>query len=712
MNDSSFLGLVQNVSLLLAVAFIFDVVTARRHTGQTSFQEIIVGLVLGAIGIIIMLTPWTFKPGIVFDTRSVLIGISGLFFGSFSVVITMAMTVAFRFYLGGTGAWTGSAVILASGLIGIAWRYYRRRSLADISWRELYLFGMVIHLVMLATMFPLPMETALRVLSNISLPVLVIYPPGTALLGTLMVYRLRREQAEDERNKLLSWQKGINIIQRSLLAPAKLEEKLRVVTDSIVSLFDADFSRIWLIRPGDLCEQGCVHADVHEEPHICRYRDRCLHLLASSGRYTHLDGKIHRRVPFGCYKIGLIASGDDHKFLTNNVENDPRVHDREWARELGLVSFVGYQLSVPGGKTLGVLALFTKHPISPPEDAILDSLSSTVALVIQRDTAEKSLRESEEKYRLLFDNAGDAIFVADVEARILSVNPLACEQLGYTHAELMSMTIDRVDSPAEASNVPDRITQLMENGHLTFETVHQSKDGLFLPTEVNARRITWDGQPAILSVCRDITSRKLAEEKLKQALEKLRRNLVGTIHAMSLTIEARDPYTSGHQGRVSSLARVIAQEMGLPDDTVDAIRMAGTIHDIGKISVPAEILSKPTRLSNIEMDLLKVHPQTGYDILKVVELPSPIAEIVLQHHERLDGSGYPQGLKGDEIHLEAQILAIADIVEAMSSHRPYRPALGIDAALEEIEKNKGILYHPEIVKVCVRLFREKGFKLD
>jgi len=153
-------------------------------------------------------------------------------------------------------------------------------------------------------------------------------------------------------------------------------------------------------------------------------------LLASSGRYTHTDGKIHRRVPFGCYKIGRIASDDDHRFLTNDVQNDPRVHDREWARELGLVSFVGYQLRVPGGKTLGVLALFAKHPISSREDAILDGLSSTIALVIQRDVAEKSLRESEEKHRLLFDSAGDAIFIHDTQARILAANLLACEQLG------------------------------------------------------------------------------------------------------------------------------------------------------------------------------------------------------------------------------------------------------------------------------------------
>ncbi|MDD3845669.1 MAG: LytS/YhcK type 5TM receptor domain-containing protein [Syntrophorhabdaceae bacterium] len=709
MNDSSFLGLVQNAALLLAVAFIFDAAATKWHAGQTLFKQVIVGLALGAIGIIIMLTPWTFKPGIVFDTRSVLIGISGLFFGSFPAVITMAMTAAFRFYLGGTGIWTGVAVILVSGLTGIAWRYFRRRSLAEISWGELYLFGMVIHLAMLATMFTLPMDTALRVLSNISLPVLVIYPLGTALLGTLMANRLRREQAEDERNKLLSWQQGVNLLQQSLLAPAALEEKLRAVTDSIVSLFGADFSRIWLIQPGDLCEKGCVHADVHEGPHICRYRDRCLHLLASSGRYTHTDGKIHRRVPFGCYKIGRVASDDDHKFLTNDVQNDPRVHDREWARELGLVSFVGYQLRVPGGRTLGVLSLFAKHPISSPEDAILDGLSSTVALVIQRDIVERSLLNSEEKHRLLFDSAGDAIFIHDTRARILAVNPLACEQLGYTYEELMSMTVDQVDSPGEASHAPDRIARLMDQGHLTFETVHQRKDGSLIQIDVSAQRITWDGQPAMMSICRDITSRKLAEEELKRTMEKLRKSLVGTIHAMSLTVEARDPYTSGHQIRVSNLARVIAQEMGLPNDTVDTIRMAGIIHDIGKISIPAEILSKPGKLTDIEFSLIKAHPQSGYDIIKNTELPHPIAEIVLQHHERMDGSGYPRGLKGGQILLESRIISVTDVVEAMASHRPYRPGLGIDAGLEEIEKSKGILYDADAVDACLRLFREKGF---
>jgi putative nucleotidyltransferase with HDIG domain len=181
---------------------------------------------------------------------------------------------------------------------------------------------------------------------------------------------------------------------------------------------------------------------------------------------------------------------------------------------------------------------------------------------------------------------------------------------------------------------------------------------------------------------------------------------------LSSTVETRDPYTAGHQRKVSNLARTIAQEMGLSSDTVDIIRMAGIIHDIGKISVPAEILSKPGKISDVEMKLIKVHSKSGYDILKDVGLPYPIAEVVIQHHERLDGSGYPQGLKDSQILLEARIISVADVVEAISSFRPYRPGFGIDVALEEIEKNKGILYDAEVVEACLKLFREKGFGFE
>lgn len=208
----------------------------------------------------------------------------------------------------------------------------------------------------------------------------------------------------------------------------------------------------------------------------------------------------------------------------------------------------------------------------------------------------------------------------------------------------------------------------------------------------------------------DISERKKAELGLQTSVEKLRKALAGTIQAMALTVETRDAYTAGHQRRVTNLARTIAQEMGLSENEVDGIRMAGVIHDLGKISVPAEILSKPGKLSPLEFSLIKTHPQTGYDILKGIDFQWPIASIVLQHHERLDGSGYPHGIMGKEIMKEARILAVADVVEAMSSHRPYRATLGIDAALEEVINNKDTLYDAEVVITTVDLFTKKDFQ--
>ena len=181
---------------------------------------------------------------------------------------------------------------------------------------------------------------------------------------------------------------------------------------------------------------------------------------------------------------------------------------------------------------------------------------------------------------------------------------------------------------------------------------------------------------------------------------------------MATVVETRDPFTSGHQKKVADLAYAIAQEMDLSSDTMEGIRIAGVIHDIGKISVPAEILCKPAKLSVIESNIVRAHSQTGYDILKEIEFPWPICKMVLQHHERLDGSGYPHGIEGNQILLEAQIIAVADVVEAITFHRPYRPALGIDVALEEIEKNKGILYDARVAEACVKLFREKRFSFE
>jgi HD-GYP domain-containing protein (c-di-GMP phosphodiesterase class II) len=195
-------------------------------------------------------------------------------------------------------------------------------------------------------------------------------------------------------------------------------------------------------------------------------------------------------------------------------------------------------------------------------------------------------------------------------------------------------------------------------------------------------------------------------------LEQTRDSLHDTVQAIAATVEMRDPYTAGHQRRVADLAAGIAGEMGLAHERIYAIHLAGIVHDLGKISIPAEILSKPGRLSPIEYTLVKQHPQTGYDILKGIEFPWPLAQFVLQHHERMDGSGYPQGLKGGEILLEARILAVADVIEAIASHRPYRPSVGLDAALEEIAAHRGTLYDTAVADAALRLFREKNYRIN
>jgi putative nucleotidyltransferase with HDIG domain len=237
------------------------------------------------------------------------------------------------------------------------------------------------------------------------------------------------------------------------------------------------------------------------------------------------------------------------------------------------------------------------------------------------------------------------------------------------------------------------------------------KDAALIDIGVHGTLAAYGGKPAIVGLLQDITARRKAEEQAKRYVGQLEKAMFGTIDAVTAMVDLRDPYTSGHQRRVGELAGAIGAEMGLDEDAVKALRVIGRIHDIGKISVPAEILSKPGKLTKAEFEIIKSHAQQGYDILKSVEFPWPVAEAVLQHHERLDGSGYPQGLKGDAISLAARIIAVADTIEAMGTHRPYRPALGLEPALKEIEEHSGRRYDAKVVAACLQLFRGKGYAL-
>ena len=236
--------------------------------------------------------------------------------------------------------------------------------------------------------------------------------------------------------------------------------------------------------------------------------------------------------------------------------------------------------------------------------------------------------------------------------------------------------------------------------------------GAFDPEEVRLLEELAGGVSFGIWSLRTDRERQRAEAEVQHSLEKVKKALDGTVLAVANTVEMRDPYTAGHQRQVAQLAAAIAQEMGFPPERVEGMRVLGCLHDIGKIAIPAEILSKPGRISAMEFTLIQDHPRVGYEIIKDIDFPFPLAEGILQHHERLNGSGYPQGISGPDIILEARILGVADVVEAMASHRPYRRSLGIDQALEEISRNRGILYDPEVVDVCLKLFLEKGFSFS
>ena len=325
-------------------------------------------------------------------------------------------------------------------------------------------------------------------------------------------------------------------------------------------------------------------------------------------------------------------------------------------------------------------------------------------VITERKRAEEELRLKER----MLDGASDSIFLHDIDGHFIYMNEAAYKSRGYEKEELLAKDIFALPTPEYAATREERLSELLEKGELIFESAHLRKDGSIMPVEIQARVFDLEDRQLILSAARDITERKQAET----GLDKLRQALHGTVMALANTVEIKDPYTAGHQRRVAQLTCAMARELGWSPDRVEGIQVLCFLHDMGKIAVPAEILNKPGKISPTEFSLIKVHPQVGYDILKDIAFPWPVAQGVLQHHERLDGSGYPSGLTAGEISPEAKILAVADVVEAMASHRPYRPALGIDQALEEITRNRGKLYDPEAVDVCVRLFTKKDFRFD
>jgi len=329
----------------------------------------------------------------------------------------------------------------------------------------------------------------------------------------------------------------------------------------------------------------------------------------------------------------------------------------------------------------------------------------------ERREAMGGLVESEKRFKELAELLPAVIVETDSNDKITFANHTFYKLTGYLFKDVNNgMYVYRIIVPEERVNFQENLKT--HNGRSTSEYTVLKKNGDIYPVIMYCNDI-YNGDNKRIGyriVMVDITERKRAEYKIEESYKRLQKTLNDTINTLASIIENRDPYTSGHQKKVAYLAINISEELGLSDEETEALGTAAMVHDIGKITIPASILSKPGKVSDVEYKLIKTHSRTGYEIIKNIEFPYPIEKIILQHHERLDGSGYPLGLKDKDIMLGAKILAVADVVEAMSSHRPYRPALGINKALEEIDNNKGILYDTNVVEACKNLFTKKKFE--
>jgi len=355
---------------------------------------------------------------------------------------------------------------------------------------------------------------------------------------------------------------------------------------------------------------------------------------------------------------------------------------------------------------------------------VVVSMGEDIAILAQditeRKQAEEALRVSEARYRLLAEHTTDVIRLLDMDLKTTYLSPSAEKLRGFTLREMVEIPLERQLTPESLRTAYAVLSEELPrveanpgyNPIIILDLEYYYKDGTTVWTESKFSLIRDENGRAVsvLAEARDITKRKAVEEKLLKSYESLEKTLNGAVDTMVKIVELRDPYTAGHQHKVAELATAIAREMMLEETQIGQLRTAAVIHDIGKIYIPSDILSKPGKLSDLEFALIRTHAKYGYDIVKGMDFPCVVAQTILQHHERLDGSGYPNQLKGEYLLLEAKILAVADVVEAMASHRPYRPALGIDKALEEISKNKCKLYDPDVVDACLEIFASGKFE--
>lgn len=817
MFESSLHQLIDNAAILLVTALIFDFTKIRWHQNLFYIQRIFVGLILGFVGIILMTEPWVFAPGIIFDTRSILLSISGLFFGLLPTLVAMAVTAIFRIYQGGIAAWTGVSVILASGSIGILWRYLRSKQTDQISLIELYLFGILNHVVMLLLMLTLPMKTALEVLAAISFPVLLIYPLATMILGYLFVNRVQREKVHTqlrEREEQLSlavqaanigffdrdvvkdemhisseWKHQLGYEDDEIqnddheweirLHPEDKDNTLKTIQaalegddnsyEEIFRLRHKDGTYRWILSRGMILRDqdgkalqviGC-HVDITEQ------KEYELELSASERRFRSLaessqdiiilferDNKINYFNQAGFETLGLdqdsiIGKSPNEIFkdktLVKNLELDLKqvFQNEELVKRVGL-----WPQNVNNTNNQKIVFDWRLSPVFNSEGQVewVLGIARDISSLIESESA---MRKSEEKFRRIFESSPLGISITDMSGNFIAGNPAIEKILGYDLDEYCSLSVSDISHPDD----------LQENLQMLAEYRGGERDSFSIDKRVIRKdgRIVWgqlisalvrdeNGEPLFtIGMLEDITNRKQSEEKEKliqielqrllqnadqsrtamlsviedqriteKELQRITKDLLvaydSTLQGWSNALELREHETAGHSRRVVNLTLKIARELGVESEKLPHIERGALLHDIGKMGIPDNILLKPGPLTAEEWMVMKKHPVYAYNLLSRIDFLEQAIDIPYSHHEHWDGSGYPQGLAGENIPLAARIFAVVDIWDALGADRPYRPAWKKDEIVNYIKEISGKQLDPKIVSVFLKLYETGDFQ--
>ena len=404
----------------------------------------------------------------------------------------------------------------------------------------------------------------------------------------------------------------------------------------------------------------------------------------------------------------------------SEIENDLSQKSIDFVRAMGSQSFICVPI-VDKGESMGILIVDnvqSKKPLGQTEMSLLMGIAPQIGISINNAIAYQKIKESEARFRSLSENAPDIIYTLGINGEFTYINPAIENILGYRPEEITGKYFVDITRKEDIAKYIKSFKQVRDQKQTIKEEM-----GILLHKDGTERYFSISGAPnfdsegnfiGLVGTFKNMTEIRRSEMELKRSFEKLQSAMSSTIDAISMIVESRDPYTAGHQRRVAKLAVAIAEKLGLSEERIDLIRMGSLIHDIGKIYIPSSILTKPSQLGDLEFEMVRTHPTVGFEILNKVDFIPVIVDIVYQHHERIDGSGYPLGISGDEIFLESRIVAVADTVEAMASNRPYRPSRGTALALEEIKKQRGFALDAKVVDACLKIFEEKdfNFKLD